>query len=394
MKADNSMGERSTLHRVAMTVACTAFCLLVTLVGVSFYLYAFSGAPKVDALSSGITAAAVRRGSSAPQADGVAVRLDSRGVGIISLPFSAVTAEAYPFLRFQFADVSPRIRATVAVLAGGSDTVREIPIDHEFGTDLTLYLGDSPGWKGQIASMRLLFFGNPGDRLILCSVSLEPLSAAALLRHIRWGWSSDEGWVSSSSNFHRGGDQILTLVLPTPVVSLYLGVGLGLWLLLCALYRRGMPDLIPPAFTFLLAWLFLDTLWQHQLLHRAETFKEEFSGKTEEEKLRNGPDASVVAFAERIRASLDESASTRIFVAGTHSYFPLRLSYYLFPLNVYWSRQGDEIPPVSRLREGDYIALMMPTEIRIDRDTLNYRGASVPVDLLFAGPETALLRVR
>ena len=99
--------------------------------------------------------------------------------------------------------------------------------------------------------------------------------------------------------------------------------------------------------------------------------------------------------ARRIDRIIERTGAGRIFVASSSDFLGMRAAYQLYPRNVYWERHA-ELPSPDRLRGGDYVLLMLPTQHTVADGTLlfpEHPGAARAVAVLLETPNARFLRV-
>ena len=103
----------------------------------------------------------------------------------------------------------------------------------------------------------------------------------------------------------------------------------------------------------------------------------------------------LAGFAAQIKSRFPDQPQ-RVFVASKGDFWGMKMAYYLYPANVYWNREGPELPPPDKLRAGDFIVLVDETETRFDRrgNFLIYNDDRLPVQRLLDDQAGTLFRVR
>jgi hypothetical protein len=315
-------------------------------------------------------------------------RADARGVVGIKLPIQPVIAEHYPLLRMRFAEV-PEKSLVTAAWRSSLDLPEEKRVrTGDIGSsDFWLYLAGNTHWDGTIEELKLVLRGKQGDRFLIESISLEPLSFKGLALSNRFDWLSGETWTQKSANFHKvvpAGRGPLNLL---SVVALFLFTAI----LAYALWRLASGrsfDLRVAGAVVVIGWLLLDGLWLGRLVKQADATRAQFAGKSAEQKLLDGPDAGLYRLISEVRGLLAPEEEVRLFVATSGDYRGMRTAYYLYPYNVYWQRKGPEVPDPRYLRSGDYIVLVPPSELEIDHQ----RSALVLPDSNLVEVEPLLVR--
>jgi hypothetical protein len=202
-------------------------------------------------------------------------------------------------------------------------------------------------------------------------------------------WLAAQPWGLASNNVH---ETIVQGHLVTPVLAVAM---LVLPLALAWRWRRGRGAWPGVLALVAVGWLLLDLPWQWELASRLADSRERFAGVPAAERPGRGGHALPWSIARFVRPIVEASPG-RIFVASRHEASGMFTAYYLYPLNPYWERGGPELPAAAAMRPGDYLLLVRPTGLRIDRDGENLvgYGAAWPVRPIVVRPWGALLRVR
>ena len=131
-------------------------------------------------------------------------------------------------------------------------------------------------------------------------------------------------------------------------------------------------------------------MW-HQLADTYRTFAHVEYGQRQ----AAGPDAPYFSFASQIKEHLAPDA--RVIVASSDQYNGMRVAYYLYPHNVFWSLHAPEVPYDEFLRAGDYIALIKPSTYRFNgRQGIVSAPdrANLPAELVFSDSTGTLVRLK
>ncbi|MCB1676331.1 MAG: hypothetical protein KDI01_08570 [Halioglobus sp.] len=307
-------------------------------------------------------------GSAQPIEGGTRIVLDHQGRAVIALPAAGIELASYPYLRVAFGDAPapPLSRLLVRAVRGaiGHWLARSEDVAPR---DTWFYLGAAPQWRGKLVRVELFLLGVPGQTVTIHTIGLYPRSASHALQSLLSAWSSAGPWRQSSVNQHTGGRLDGSLLYPLPAAALLAAFALTA----CALAPRlfpGFKGLRWPAAggIVLFCWLLLDALWQWQLLQRLHTAREQFASGSNTEKLLAGPDRELFAISRAVKQAL-AGKPARVLVSAREEYRGMRLAYYLYPLNVFWERGGPPLPDPALLRAGDYILLLQPSDIGLDR---------------------------
>jgi hypothetical protein len=210
---------------------------------------------------------------------------------------------------------------------------------------------------GELADSRcrMLVQGRQGARLTLSVFEWQPVTLLTRLRGMWSDWTGYRPWQQYSINAHAAVVQTWHGLSPN--------VLLGVTFLLVGLvgFRRWRARFLLG--WMLACWLVLDLPWQWRLLQQAEATRAVFAGVAAERRPGFTEDAALWAFAEQVRTRLP-AVEARFFVASASDYAGMRMAYYLYPRNVYWRRDGPELPPGDALSGGDYVVVVQPSELR------------------------------
>ncbi|TXS90741.1 hypothetical protein FV139_17320 [Parahaliea maris] len=237
----------------------------------------------------------------------------------------------------------------------------ELPIsDGERSVDLNS-LNDLPP---ALAAVALRFQGDAGSTLEISGLALEPDTFSAKLAATVGNWLSPLGWNHASINAHLGVANAGIASWPVPLTAWLCGLLIAVVVLLMALGVLSAQQALTLATTvFIGGWLLLDALWLRQLLHRADSALQAFRGQPEYARRVAMGDQSMAELSARIQPLIGESGQ-RIFVSSAGDYQGMRLAWYLYPHNVYWLRDGPELPGQEYLHKGDLVAVIAPSTLR------------------------------
>ncbi len=211
-------------------------------------------------------------------------------------------------------------------------------------------------------------------------------------------WIALEPWTGASINTVTGGADVQDLPLPLLLVAAVAAAAAALiWSF------RGRLRVIAPSLAivigamFVVAWFVLDARWTFNLVREArETALRYGGGKDWREKHLAAEDGPLFAFVEKARKVLP-AAPTRIFVLADAHYYRGRAAFHLYPHNVWYDPYYNTVPPVDRLRTGDFIVVYQRKGVQYDPGGQRLRwdgGAVVPVELKFLDGGGALFVVR
>ncbi len=198
-----------------------------------------------------------------------------------------------------------------------------------------LDLSTAAGWGGRVIELGFLFPQPDGGTARLGSFSLEAPGLASSLGSMAEGWFRFEPWTQKSVNFLHGGERGPDW--PLPVV-------LAIWLLLAAILMwlpaRRLPGFWPMSLGVLAlsAWMVLDVRWTVNSYRLAAGTVENFSGRSEHERLLAGLDGALYGYIDQIKQQHLGDEPVRILLVhsgeGSIDFLAKRARYHLLPHSV------------------------------------------------------------
>jgi len=329
--------------------------------------------PPADVVFKARTARVVS-GSATRTDQELRLALDARGRAIIAVPIPRVKSTDYPFLHLAFADTPDKLEALLLWRTSRtgeemfSHQIRDIPRE-------SMWLGthELAGWTADITELGVMLLGQPGDKVTIKDISIFSASLPRQLKTTYSDWTTFFPWRHSAINTHKGVRSASSPIYPVPVMAIVLALSLLAYAFYLFAFRASLHfDKRVVATLFLACWLGLDLLWQGRLLRQLGETYATFSGKDTPGRLAVGLDGELVEFIAEVRQQL-ESTGSRVFVSSADDYLGMRGAYYLYPYNVFWARNGPELPRSEYLRSGDYIVLVKPSELGFDPVTKTLR---------------------
>ena len=321
--------------------------------------------------------------------------LNKYGGAVVSLPQTTFAADHYPYLHLSLQEVRPK--ATI-ILAWRIASDPDANYTHKFETtereSLWVATSELPGWEGTIESVHLIIAGEADAAITVDAFELHQPGLVAQLRGIYSDLTAYEPWNRSSMNSHTGARRV-SAFYPAPLFAGFFLSCLGAYLVLCLTVPRIQFAWSVTGLIFLSIWICLDLVWHKRLVDQVADTQATFAGKSDDQKLRIGPDAALYQFVRSASEAIPR-ADARVFVASSDDYTGLRAAYYFYPLNALWRLQTDEIPQPHFLRSGDYLALLNPTTVELNAQdsTATFSQGSLVVDTLVSEPAGTLVRVR
>ncbi|GAB3282543.1 hypothetical protein [Parahaliea aestuarii] len=222
-------------------------------------------------------------------------------------------------------------------------------------------LADLPPSLGAVA---LRLQGQPGSAVELSGLTLEPPTFGGPLLAAIEDWLQPGNWNRASINAHLGVNNAGSAIWPVPFTAWLCAFLIAVVAVFYGLARLGPQRALGvTSAVFVGAWLLLDGLWIRQLLHRSDAATEQFHGQPEYARRVAIGDRAMAELSARAQALIGVSGE-RIFVSSAGDYQGMRTAWYLYPHNVYWLRDGPELPERQYLQQGDLVAVMRPTTLR------------------------------
>ena len=325
------------------------------------------------------------------------ITLDERGLAILSLPLSPITSEQYEILHIEFQKAPRDIRVvTLWRTDATGSTLHSKTTKGLTPKSLWLKVREMEDWDNNITELGLALEGDSNGTITLTGISLNSLSLRVQLHSIYDDWANSLLWKHSSINAlqTRGA----TTYLPVSIFAIWFALSALAYACVRGIWLRGTRfDWRVVGGIFLICWICLDIMWQHNLLRRVRHTHETFVGKDIQEKIRFGADHALFRLTKDIRQKISAS-DARLFVSSEDEYRGMRTAYYLYPLNVYRKHGGPELPQRKHFVAGDYILAVNPTSTRFDstQEELHALQFEKPlsVEHLFSSATGSLFRVK
>lgn len=255
---------------------------------------------------------------------------------------------------------------------------------------------DVEGWRGNATQFGLGFRIPAGNRLVLEDIRVKAPGLADTLEQWNYEWSSLTPWQAADINLYTGTRYFEQGQHPVVVFALLAAGFLMAFLLAGVLYPMQRATRWAGAGVIVLsAWILLDLFWQVRLWRQLELTREVNGGKTTEERILASDDGPLWTFAESVKPLIPERIA-RVFVASDTDQRGLLTTYYLTPRNTSWNRRSALLPGAETFRNGDYIALIHPVDMRYLPDQGGLRlksGELLPVEHVWGNRDGDLFRV-
>lgn len=299
--------------------------------------------------------------------DYVQLESPSSGISWVKLPADQFDARDYAYLHIAVDEPIEQPRAILTWTSGQEQQqAHAYAVESKSRESLWLATSELRGWEGSISKVQLIFASEEGEIIRIRDFSLFPASLSRQLAALYSDWTGFVSWNRSAINSHAGVTKASSFY-PAPLTVVFLGLSLLAYGVLLLVFRkRWRFNWQVVSLIFLCCWIALDLLWQNRLLQQLAETHRTFSGKTTPQKLAVGPDAQLYNFVAAASSHMAADTS-RVFVSSNDEYHGLRSAYYLYPNNVFWSLRGPELPHSKHLRSGDYILMVKPTKLRLNR---------------------------
>jgi hypothetical protein len=322
--------------------------------------------------------------------------LNQQGTGVVALAMQPIAASDYSFLHIALEGASPEPVVMISWNEPGSTDPSHIyALESKSLSSQWIATAELKDWSGSIGSLALVIMGQPGDTVVIHDFSLHPAGKLNQLRAVYSDLTAYEPWDRAAMNTYTGVTNVSSFY-PLPLAAALLLFSLCAYGALVALSRGKLRfSRINVALIFLANWMILDAAWQNRLWHQlAETYRT-FAHVESGQRQGAGSDAPFFSIASQIKGHLAPEA--RVIVASSDHYNGMRVAYYLYPHNVYWSVHDPQVPYDEYLRTGDYIALISPSTFRFNgrQGILSAPDrADLPAKLLFSNSTGTLVRLK
>ncbi len=383
-------------RRVAITfLSALAGCTLVYLV------FAIEGKwfSAVPDRFFGANSLVMARGSAVREGDELVITHEGPGGETIVSVVTDLRSADYPVIGWVAIDVPESAQVTLLWHTDYEPAqIRKLPVRVVSGRLLPVAVVTDSHWVGRIGGLALAIHGGLTQPIRLRGVIAKPADAKETVVDRVREWIALEPWTGASINTVTGGADVQDLPLPLLLVAAVAAAAAALiWSF------RGRLRVIAPSLAivigamFVVAWFVLDARWTFNLVREArETALRYGGGKDWREKHLAAEDGPLFAFVEKARKVLP-AAPTRIFVLADAHYYRGRAAFHLYPHNVWYDPYYNTVPPVDRLRTGDFIVVYQRKGVQYDPGGQRLRwdgGAVVPVELKFLDGGGALFVVR
>ena len=384
----------------AALLGLAAAGVLAWIVGDNSGAELFGGAPPQV-----VNGAALKLTNGVGHPSGTSFVLESAQDGIVSLSTEVVpfAAERYPRVEWDLRSVDPP--AELAFAWRTRENPRRTyskPIHWLGGRVMPLKLDANDGWRGTIIGIALVARGEMPTPLEVRSFTLPSTTAVSTLEETfaQWGGRFPLKGYAISFPFDAERSHFMAMGQAMAVAC-----GLAIAAYLAIAYLRGGRIDWRVAWAILaVAWIALDLRWQADLGREVAAAAAQFGGKTGYEKALAADDAQLVALALELKRALPLPPA-RVIVLSDSGAMALRVTHFLFPLNVSRNaaaRNGEHdlgkrgVASGATLRSGDHVVLLSYSGLRYDADKRALvwpDGTALSAEIVIAKPEALLLRI-
>jgi hypothetical protein len=396
------MSESAPSVSTAISTRRAAITFLFALAGctLAYLVFAVQGKwfSSIPDRFFGANTLVMARGSAVREGDELVIAHEGPGGDTIVSVVTDLRSADYPVIAWVAIDVPES--AQVALL-WHSDyepaQMRKLPVRVVSGRLLPVSVVTDPHWVGRIGGLALAIHGGLTQPIRLRGVIAKPADAKETVVDRVREWIALEPWTGASINTVTGGADVQDLPLPLLLVAaVAIGAGALIWS-----FRRRLHVIAPSlaiviGAMFVVAWFVLDARWTFNLIREARESALRYGGKDWRGKHLAAEDGPLFEFIEKAR-KLMPAATARVFVLADAHYYRGRAAFHLYPHNVWYDPYSNTVPPVDRLRTGDYIVVYQRKGVQYDAAGQRLRwdgGAVVPVELKLVDGGGALFVVQ
>lgn len=268
-----------------------------------------------------------------------------------------IRADDYPLLQYQVdTDFPGPALKFIWRTKEDPGVLRSADMQGTDGESSWLQLSRHPDWRGTVLELGVYAYtSDEEDTLSIAHLTLEPHDWRGEFASSWADWTAYRGWTSRSINQLYG---TVERGLPSPVLVAASWSALAVILLLLSGFFAGRVHAGALAAALLLPWMTLDFLWQKELMTQLVQTREQFAGKTVQEKHLADIDRHIYRYISRLKSEVLPSKNARILIlhgSYSHNFDRLKAQYYLLPHNVY---NFGRVPPDYGLETIDYILVL------------------------------------
>lgn len=303
----------------------------------------------------------------------------------IAVHTDRIHAEDFPLLRYQVdTDFPGPALKLIWRTEAEPDALKSADLQGTDGESAWLELSRYPDWVGPVLEIGVYAYtSDEADALSIAHLTLEPADWRGNLASYWADLTGYRGWTSRTINLMYGAVDMKVL---SPVLVAAAWSALAVILLLASgIFTRIQAGALAAA--VVLPWIMLDLLWQKELMTQLIQTRDQFAGKTLEEKHLADVDRHIYRYIMRLKQEVLPEQPSRILIlhdSYSHNFARLKAQYYLLPHNAY---NYGRVPPDYGLETIDYV-LVLGEVPRLEYDagtqTLRWKKGkrSLPVELL------------
>jgi hypothetical protein len=393
----HAIGQRTQLARMikitgwSLLIGAAALIAALTL----FYAPTASDSP-APPITWGTSSGKVIAGTASIVDEMTQLALNPQGTGVVTLAMEPVAARNYPFVHIALEQASSELNVILSWNAPHSKGASRLyRLENKALASQWIATTELRGWSGDIGTLSLVIMGQPGETVLIRDFSLHPASPWRQLQAIYSDFTAYTSWNRAAMNTHTGVINVSSFY-PVPLgAALFLLSTLAYGALVVLSRGKLRFRLVNVALIFLANWLILDAVWQNRLWQQLADTYHTYAHVESRQRRSVGPDAPLFRFASQVKSHLAEDS--RVIVASNDRYNGMRVAYYLYPFNVYWSVHDPQVPFDEFLHAGDYIALVKPSAFRFKGGRgilVAPERADLPVELVFSNGNGTLVRLK
>lgn len=267
-----------------------------------------------------------------------------------------IQAQEYPLLRYQIDTEFPGPALKLIWRTEAEpEVLKSADLQGTEGGSAWLELSRSPDWTGALLEIGVYAYtDDEDDALSIAHLTLEPADWRGNIASYWSDLTGFRGWTSRTINQMYGA--VDTKVL-SPVLAAAAWSALAVILLLVSgLFTRIQASALAAA--VVLPWIALDLFWQKELMSQLIQTRDQFAGKTVEEKHLADVDRHIYRYIMRLKQDVLPQQNARILIlhnSHSHNFTRLKAQYYLLPHNVY---NYGRVPPDYGLETIDYVLVL------------------------------------
>jgi hypothetical protein len=266
-------------------------------------------------------------------------------------------AADYPVIAWIASDVPADI---VAALLWRTDAepsrLNTLPLTVEGGRIAALDVHRDPHWIGRVTGLALALRGALPQPVRVQAVVAKPADAAETIGDRAREWTAPAFWTGTSINTVTDGADDQALPLPLLLAAATVLTAGALLAIDRVRARTPRATVAAVAAIALVAWFALDARWGANLVRQVRETARQYAGKDWRDRHLAAEDGALFAFIEKARAIMP-AAPARVFVMSDTNYFRGRAAYHLYPHNVWYEPYRNDVPPIERLRPGDWLVV-------------------------------------